>query len=141
MAQPTLKAVPSIGSTETISARDLHMMSYDEVIELYRRLPAPSFEEMHGEFAASLLDQGSAFGYLRAVYVVNAKGRWLTKAFEPTGPNEGHGYNSFMTPRGVKRSARMRTHIGPSKLPGDDGDAFHLAYSHFNSFRILIINN
>ena len=134
MTESHLQSVPRIGSA-SLTARDLHMMSYDEVIELYHRLPAPSFEEMHGEFAASLLDQGSAFGYLRAVYLVNAKGRWLTKAFEPTGPSEGHGYNSFMTSRGVKRSARMRTHLGPSKLPGDSGDAFHLEYAHFNDFK------
>ena len=29
----------------------------------------------------------------------------------------------------------MRTHLGPSKLPNDRGEAFHLEYSHFNDFK------
>jgi len=111
------------------------MMPRDALLDLYRRLRAPQFEEMHGEFAATLLDQGNALGYLQSALVVNLKGRWLCKAFEPSGPNEGHGYNSFMTARGVRRAGRMRTRIGPSKLPGDTHDAFHLEYADFNNFK------
>lgn len=110
-------------------------MPQDRVIELYGTLEAPRFDEMHGEYAASLLDQGNGWAYLLSAFVVNFGGRWLCKAFEPTGPNEGHGYNSFMTPRGVRRAGRMRTRIGPSKLPGDTKDAFHLEYADFNSVR------
>jgi hypothetical protein len=130
---PTLRSEPS--PSEKISALDLHMMPRDELIALYHELVAPPFEEMHGEFAARLLDQGTARDYLLSAFALNVKGRWLCKAFEPTGPTEGHGYNSFMTPRGVKRSARMRTRLGPSKIPGDTKDAFHLEYADFNSFQ------
>jgi hypothetical protein len=135
MSEPTpaLRSEPS--PSKQITALDLHMMPRDEVITLYRTLEAPPFEEMHGEFAARLLDQGTARDYLLSAFALNVKGRWLCKAFEPTGPNHGHGYNSFMTPRGVKRSARMRTHLGPSKIPGDTKDAFHLEYAEFNSFQ------
>lgn len=110
-------------------------MPFDAVLAVYHELPAPAFEEMHGEFAAQLIDQGSTAAYLRAAFAVNVKGRWLCKAFEPTGPNEGHGYNSFMTHRGVLHALRMRTRIGPSKLPGDSKDAFHLEYADFNDFK------
>jgi hypothetical protein len=51
------------------------MMSKEEVLDLYHRLDAPPFEEMHGEFAASLLDQGSAGAYLLSAFAVNMKGR------------------------------------------------------------------
>ncbi|HET6418116.1 MAG TPA: hypothetical protein VFG22_17605 [Polyangiales bacterium] len=135
MSQPILQTSSPTSRPESITAVELHMMPRDEVLALYHQLEAPAFEEMHGEFAASLLDQGHALGYLLSAFAVNAKGRWLCKAFEPSGPNEGHGYNSFMTPRGVRRSARMRTHIGPSKLPGDTKDAFHLEYADFNDFQ------
>jgi hypothetical protein len=125
----------SPSTSQTITARDLRMMPRDEVVDLYGRLSAPPFEEMHGEFAASLLDQGSGSGYLLAAFAVNMKGRWLCKAFEPSGPNQGHGYNSFMTPRGVRRAARMRTRLGPSKLCGDANEAFHLEYADLNNIR------
>lgn len=135
MSQPTpaLGTLPS--SSKRISSLDLHMMTRDEVVALYHELEAPPFGEMHGEFAARVLDQGDARGYLLSAFVLNVRGRWLCKAFEPIGPTHGHGYNSFMTPKGVKRSARMRTRLGPSKLPGDTNDAFHLEYADFNNFQ------
>jgi hypothetical protein len=135
MTEPTHEVTQSAAVSQTPTALDLKMMPRDEVIALYHRLQAPSFEEMHGEFAASLLDQGSPSGYLLSAFMVHVKGRWLCKAFEPTGPNEGHGYNSFMTPRGVRRACRMRTHVGPSKLPDDSNDAFHLEYADFNNLK------
>ncbi len=135
MPEPALKASPDRSASSDITALDLRIMPRDRVLDLYHQLPAPSFDEMHGEFAASLLDQGTARGYLQGAFAVNFGGRWLCKAFEPTGPNEGHGYNSFMTPRGVRRAARMRTRVGPSKLPGDPNDAFHLEYADFNTLR------
>jgi len=135
MSEPTpaLRSQPS--PSPKISALDLHMMPRDELIALYHELEAPPFSEMHGEFAARLLDQGTARDYLLSAFALNVKGRWLCKAFEPTGPTGGHGYNSFMTPRGVKRSARMKTRLGPSKIPGDTKDAFHLEYADLNSFQ------
>ncbi len=135
MPEPVSRVVPLASSPPAITAVDLRMMSKEEVLDLYHRLDAPPFEEMHGEFAASLLDQGSAGAYLLSAFAVNMKGRWLCKAFEPTGPNQGHGYNTFQGPRGVVRAARMRTHVGPSKLPGDTKDAFFLEYADFNSLR------
>lgn len=125
----------STSALPAVTAIDLRMMTLDELVALYHRLPAPMFQEMHGEFAAMVLEQESASAYLAATFTVNLKGRWLCKAFEPTGPNEGHGYNSYMTPHGVTRGARMRTHIGPSKIPGDANDSFHLEYADFNDFK------
>jgi hypothetical protein len=135
MSEPAREITRNVSPSRAITALDLRMMPRDEVVALYHRLEAPPFEEMHGEFAASLLDQGNARGFLLSALAVNMTGRWLCKAFEPTGPTEGHGYNSFMTPRGVRRGTRMRTHLGPSKLPNDTGDAFHLEYSHFNDLK------
>ncbi len=132
----TAPIVEQVSSSPTAALRDvdLWMMTHEELVALFHRLPAPSFEEMNGEFAATLLEQGSGQAFIAACMALNVKGRWLCKAFEPLGSNEGHGYNSFMTPRGVKRSARMRTRIGPSKIPGDENDSFHLEYAEFNSF-------
>ncbi len=135
MSEPTPALGTQPSTAKNVTALDLHMMPQDELIALYHELEAPPFEEMRGEFAARLLDQGDARAYLLSAFALNVKGRWLCKAFEPTGPTHGHGYNSFMTPRGVKRSARMRTRLGPSKIPGDAKDAFHLEYADLNSFQ------
>ncbi|MGB5703158.1 MAG: hypothetical protein WBM48_10105 [Polyangiales bacterium] len=122
-------------ATAEITAMDLRFMPLDDLVSLFHRLPAPSFEEMHGEFAATLLEQGSGRAFITAQVALNINGRWLCKAFEPTGPNEGHGYNSFMTPRGVRRAVRMRTRIGASRIPGDSNDSFHLEYADLNDFK------
>ncbi len=122
-------------TTNLINAMDLRFMTLDELVALFRRLPAPSFEKMHGEFAATLLEQGSGRAFITGQVALNINGRWLCKAFEPSGPNEGHGYNSFMTPRGVKRAVRMKTRIGPSKIQGDSNDSFHLEYADLNDFK------
>ena len=123
-------------STETpITAMELRFMTRDELVSVFHRLPAPDFEEMHGEFAATILEQGTGAAFITAQIACNIKGRWLCKAFEPLGPNEGHGYNSFMTPRGVRRAVRMKTRIGPTKIPGDSGDSFHLEYADLNDFK------
>jgi hypothetical protein len=135
MRESSVSAANSNDSALTTTNVALRLMTREEVVALFHRLPAPTFEEMHGEFAATLLEQGSAWAYLQAAVAVNFKGRWLAKAFEPTGPNEGHGYNSFMTPRGVRRAVRMRTYVGPSRLPDDSRDSFHLDYSDRNDFK------
>ncbi|MGB5810777.1 MAG: hypothetical protein WBG86_09620, partial [Polyangiales bacterium] len=129
--------VPSV-SPAAPTAADLRVMNRKDLVNLYHGLDAPRFDEMHGEFPASILDQGSLGSYLFGVFGVNIKGRWLCKAFEPMGRNDGHGYNSFQTRTGVRRIWRMRTRVGPSKLDhddNDDNDAFHLEYADFNSFR------
>jgi hypothetical protein len=118
-----------------VSAMELRFMTAEELRSLFARLPAPAFEEMHGEFAATLLEQGNGGEFIKAQVALNIKGRWLCKAFEPLGPNEGHGYNTFMTPRGVKRAVRMKTRNGPSKIEGVAGDSFHLEYADTNDFK------
>jgi hypothetical protein len=131
--QPSTQQAPA--PAQAITAMRLRFMALGELVDLFRRLPAPAFEEMHGEYAATLLEQGSGSAFITAQIALNVKGRWLCKAFAPTGSNDGHGYNTFMTPRGVKRSARMKTHVGPSKIPGDPNDSFHLEYAPLNDFK------
>ena len=133
MTRATARVVPR--PSPSLSALDLRMMAHEELLELYHRLEPPIFEEMHGEYAATMLDQGSRMANLRSRFKVHFQGLWLCKAFEPTGPNEGHGYNNFRRPEGVFRASRMRTRLGPSKLAGDTKDAFHLEYADFNDFR------
>lgn len=135
MAQATIEAISDAVRSESVGAPALRMMNRQQLVGLYHQLERPAFDEMHGEYAASLLDQGSPLSNVLNGFAINARGTWLGKAFEPTGPNEGHGYNSFRGRSGVVRRFRMRTRIGPSKLEGDERDAFHLEYADLNSFR------
>lgn len=134
-AEPGQPDAPeSLPPSEALSGPAIRMMPIEKVVALYRTLKAPPFAAMHGEYAAALTHQGSRFHELTGFAGVNWYGRWLCKAFEPLGPSHGHGYNAFLTRRGVARRLRMRTCLGPSKLPGDAGDAFHLQYAPFNDF-------
>lgn len=84
MSAPTAALGAQPTPSKEITALDLHMMPYADLIALYHDLDAPPFEEMYGEFAARLLDQGTARAYLLSAFAVNVKGRWLCKAFEPS---------------------------------------------------------
>ena len=64
---------PSTGAA--ITAMQLRFMTLDELLSLYHRLAAPPFEEMHGEYAATLLEQGSGRAFIAAQIVLNIKGR------------------------------------------------------------------
>lgn len=133
MARATVEAVSNVVRSESIGASTLRLMTQQELVDLYHQLDPPTFDEMHGEYAASLLDQGSRLSNVLNGFAINAGGIWLCKAFKPTGANEGRGYNGFRGRGGVVRRFRMRTRIGPSKLDDDERDAFHLEYADLNS--------
>jgi hypothetical protein len=116
------------------SVQRLQAMSHAELVELYRTLDAPEFEEMDGEFRARLLAQtGRVMPYVwkYTILVTPINGLWLGKAFQPLADKDGHGYNYFRRRGKVLRKYPMRTTILPSKIDGRD--AFRLTYSKYRS--------
>ena len=122
MAEPRSDSPPT-------GANELLRLSYADARSLFRSLPAPSVEEMNGEYRAELLDQGPPVFLWIALWVVHLKGRWLAKAFTPEGPKGGRGYNVFVIGNRVVRGTRMRTHVGPSRY--DSQPSYHLDYSAY----------
>lgn len=123
MAEPRSDSLPT-------SANELIRLSYRDAQSLFRKLPAPSVDEMNGEYRAELLDQGPAPFLWIASFVVHLKGRWFAKAFTPEGPKGGRGYNAFVIGHRVVRGSRMRTYVGPSRY--DKQPSYHLDYSAYN---------
>jgi len=81
---------------DNITLEDLLHMNRDQLVGIFHQLPAPGFEEMHGEFKALILDVGNPLMQLNSdIYLNRLWGRWIAKAFEPAGENRGHGYNVF----------------------------------------------
>jgi len=111
------------------SAAELLRLSYAESIRLFRTLPAPDLGEMDGEYRAELLDQGRPAYLWIALWFVHRRGRWLAKAFTPTGAEEGRGYNVFVVGEGIRRGTRMRTSVVQSCYDGRP--SYQLDYSAY----------
>lgn len=98
---------------------ELRLMYFDELKELFDSLPAPAIDEIDGEYLSTPLDQGNWFKNIVAPPATNVCGRWLGKAFAPLSDDKGYGYNWFQTPKGVRRTLTMETHVSQSNIsPG-----------------------
>lgn len=112
------------------TAARLRTLPLAEVLEVFRGLEAPTVAELDGEYAALLLDHGSATMNLVSFLATNVPERWLCKAFRPVGPNEGEGHNTFQGARGTRRRYRSRTYVAPSRVDGRP--SLFLEYAPFN---------
>jgi hypothetical protein len=112
----------------------LHAMSFKQLMVLFAELPAPTLEEMDGEYAAELLAQPSMAAQLLGQLSVDNPvllGRWMCKAFQPTSADRGQGYNRFEHfGRSVQRYP-MQTLLAPSRFDGMP--AYTLVYAAFRS--------
>ena len=103
-----------------------------ELLEIFKRLDAPSIDEMNGEYQARLLKQpsllASFIGYLS---VGNPFKKWLCKAFRPVSETHGRGYNTFKVGSKIIQQFPMMTLIAPSRFDGKP--SYHLVYRDFES--------
>lgn len=119
-------------TVSTLTEPDLLAMRLKDLMALFGRLPAPSIQEMDGEFAAQLLAQPSALAQFIGDLTVNnplMPGRWLCKAFTPVSAEGGRGYNSFAHLGRTVRRYPMQTLIAPSRYDGRP--AYTLVYASF----------
>ena len=113
-----------------LSKKNLTALNRENLLFLCKELPSPALEEMNGEFAATLLDQGALWENLVSKVAINLPGKWRSKAFVPLTDSEGRGYNGFVFRGRDVRHFQMRTSVGPSKFT--TGESFHLDYSAYN---------
>jgi len=112
---------------------DVLRLNDEELLTLFMTLEAPGLDEMHGEYAALLLQQPNRVAAL-AVRVYNPlyPGHWLAKAFRPVSDHRGRGYNSFRHFDRVVQRYPMVTLVAPSRYDGRP--AFQLVYRAFRSY-------
>lgn len=109
-------------------------MNSRELLELFKTLDAPSLEDMHGEYAATLLRLPNAFvNFFGQAGVGNPlfPGKWLNKAFRPVSATEGRGYNTFLQFGRKVRRYPMFTVVAPSRYDGKP--AYQLVYRAYRS--------
>jgi len=114
-------------------------MSREAALELWKTLPAPAPDEVHGEYTGHVHDGGdlAVREAKNAFFFDSPCGYWLGKAYKPgTGDEDGgrgEGYNIFREADGaVRRYRRFATEIGPSILAGRP--ALIMYYSAFRNY-------
>jgi hypothetical protein len=113
---------------------DIHEMSSEQVLALFRTLECPTIAEMDGEYRGEQLRApGPISTMICAAFTNNPLlfGRWLSKSFRPVDTSSGRGYNSLRHFGRVGRRGPMRTLIAPSRFDGEP--AYQLVYRWFHS--------
>jgi hypothetical protein len=130
----SFKIMKTASISPSLSESDLLAMSVKELMALFAKSPAPTVQQMNGEFAARLLTQPSKLAQLIGNVTVNnplMPGRWLCKAFRPISAERGRGYNSFAHLGRTVQRYPMETLIAPSRYDGRP--AYTLVYASFRS--------
>jgi hypothetical protein len=111
----------------------LKLLSISEIEKLYRTLPAPSIEEMRGEYRGGYI--GCDQFISNQIWKLSAwnplMGFWQGKAFEPLSRTEGRGFNITKKFGRTIRKWPMRTTMSASFIDGND--VFLLDYPFYAS--------
>ncbi|MHA1727490.1 MAG: hypothetical protein ACTSWY_02005 [Promethearchaeota archaeon] len=102
------------------TVRKLKEMTREELLELYKTLPAPIFEEMNGEFDGHTLDTGSEIGNQHSDWIMNrtAMGVWKGKGYTPKTATTGEGYNRYVIDGKERHHLRFGTDMNVSLFDG-----------------------
>ena len=126
MSQPTASAASVL-----VSVEELRRMPASALLQLFKQLPAPSMEEMHGEYKASMLKQPNPLATLSGLALENPLLPWQCKAFRPVDAQQGRGYNTFLLAGKTIQLYPMQTLLAPSRYDGRP--AYQLVYRQFHS--------
>jgi len=114
--------------------RDVHELSAEETLELFKTLECPTLGEMNGEYKGEQLRQPGIGSTTISTLFTNKPllfGKWLSKSFRPVDDAFGRGYNSLMHFGRVTRQGPMQTLIAPSRFDGRP--AYQLLYRAYHS--------
>lgn len=124
-------------SPNDIVAEDLSQLSKEELMDLFWAAEAPEFSRLNGEYKAKVMSVGvlsPATSFI--THHLFGPGKWVGKAFHPTQPDKGWGYNLFSAEDAngnhvIKRTRKMDTWMGISEIDGRE--SYHLVYQAHNS--------
>ncbi len=113
----------TVESQEKWTIEKVMALSRQEVIELWKTLPAPDFEELDGEYTGHVPDGGDEEVRKQVAEVMfnetSALGFWLGKAYKAASSTKGEGYNHWRKPGDrVVRNLRFGTEAGISLIDG-----------------------
>jgi hypothetical protein len=111
--------------------------SREDVLDIWKTLPAPEPEELNGEYAGQVHDGGDLeLRKLRDAFFhdeASERGFWVGKTYATKADGTGEGYNSWRRSGGhVNRHLRFATEIAPSHLDGRP--ALIMYYGRFNNY-------
>jgi hypothetical protein len=113
---------------------DVHQLSADALLGLFKTLECPNLAEMYGEYRGKQLRSPGVISTVISTLFTNNPllfGKWLSKSFRPVDDTNGRGYNSLMHRGHVTRQGPMRTLIAPSRFDGRP--AYQLVYRAYHS--------
>jgi len=116
------------------SMQDVHKLSAQELLELFKTLDCPRLYEMNGEYRGERLRQpGIMSAAITTLFTNNPAlfGKWLSKSFRSVDDTYGRGYNSLMHFGRITRQGPMLTLIAASRFDGKP--AYQLVYRAYHS--------
>lgn len=129
----TIKTKPS---PENWTVEKLKELSYDDLMELYKSLPSAEFEEMDGEYDATMIKYPTERGRILGEWTLYGTGSsyWIGKAFNPSSPNpefRGEGYNTFRVDNKKVKHTRFVSDMHESMIDGKL--VFRMRYAPFKN--------
>ena len=122
------------------SMERLLALDYDEVLALWKTLPAVDMAELNGHYQGIVPNGGDSErqkGLADFMYNEGSdRGYWLGKAYKPLTATTGEGYNRWRFPGGkIVRNLRFGTKMGESLIDGKP--AFLMNYGDFNDTTLI----
>lgn len=121
-----MKITTSLSQSQQHILHDLRLADRCRLKAIFNELPAPNIDELDGEYAGELLDQGNWLANWLVRRFFRMAGNWTGKAFQGTGSDRGIGYNCFL--QGSKKIKRLPMFTYIEETPSA-GRAFVLDYS------------
>ena len=121
-------------AVETWTINRLWKLTREEVIDLWKQLSPPPFDELDGEYMGHAFNGGNEEARKRiadSMYNEDVgSGSWIGKAYKPITESTGEGYNHWRK-NGTVRDLRFGTHLGTSLIDGRP--SFVMTYGSFNN--------
>jgi len=122
------------------SMERLLALSYDEVLALWKTLPAVDMAELNGHYQGIVPNGGDSErqkGLADFMYNEGSdRGYWLGKAYKPLTATTGEGYNRWRFAGGkIVRNLRFGTVMGKSLIDGRP--AYIMNYGDFNDTTLI----
>ena len=115
----------TIVQDEVWTLEKVMQLTGEEIIELWKTLPAPEFTELQGEYEGHVPLVGADEAFIQQINETmknenGPDGLWIGKAFNATSDDKGEGYNHWRKAEtnGIRRM-RYRTGMEMSEIDGN----------------------